>query len=124
MAQALVIDDDRVTRNMVKTLFQKVQFDVEECEDGVDGIQSLKKKKYDVITLDLHMPRLGGEQVMQIIHKRNEDIPVIVISGYLTKEKIQTLTALGVKSFISKPFDMKHFYHEVNKLCPLTSKEN
>ncbi len=122
MPRALIIDDDELFRNMVSTLFERLDFDIDEAEDGVDGIQALKKKKYDIVTLDINMPKLDGEQVMAILHKRNEEMPpIIVISGFLTKEKIVHLANLGVKGFLRKPFKMKSFFIEVNKVCPIKS---
>ncbi|MCP4726190.1 MAG: response regulator [bacterium] len=122
MPRALIIDDDELFRNMVSTLFERLDFVVDEAEDGVEGIQCLKKTKYDVVTLDINMPKLDGEQVMAILHKRNEEIPpVIVISGFLSKEKIVNLASLGAKGFLRKPFKMKSFFIEVNKVCPIKS---
>ncbi|MFC1564332.1 response regulator [candidate division KSB1 bacterium] len=123
MPKALIIDDDELFRNMLRTLFEKLDFSVDQSEDGVEGIQALKKKKYDVVTLDINMPKLDGEQVMQILNKRQEELPpIIVISGYLTKEKIVYLAKLGVKGFLQKPFKMKSFYIEINKVFPLDAR--
>jgi DNA-binding NtrC family response regulator len=119
MAQALIIEDDEATRIVLRKMLERVQIDVEEAVNGMDGLLALKRKKFDVVLLDVSMPKMNGEQVMNVLHKRNESHPIIVVSAYLTKERIMKLMQLGVKEFIHKPFNIDKFYQTINKFCPI-----
>jgi DNA-binding NtrC family response regulator len=119
MSQALIIEDDEATRIVLRKMLERVQIDVEEAVNGMDGLLALKRKKFDVVLLDVSMPKMNGEQVMNVLHKRNESHPIIVVSAYLTKERIMKLMQLGVKEFIHKPFNIDKFYQTINKFCPI-----
>ena len=119
MSQALIIEDDEATRIVLRKMLERVQIDVEEAVNGMDGLLALKRKKFDVVLLDVSMPKMIGEQVMNVLHKRNESHPIIVVSAYLTKERIMKLMQLGVKEFIHKPFNIDKFYQTINKFCPI-----
>ena len=123
MPTALIVEDDQSTRLLYRKILEKVQFKVYEAEDGVEGLQMLKKQKYDVIILDLHMPKMDGEQVMIVLNKLKESLPVIVVSAHLTKERILKLAKLGVKEFLPKPFDIRNFYQTVNRVYPIKVQE-
>ncbi|KPK88366.1 hypothetical protein AMJ80_11140 [bacterium SM23_31] len=123
MPIALIVEDDQSTRLLYRKILEKVQFKVYEAEDGVEGLQMLKKQKYDVIILDLHMPKMDGEQVMIVLNKRKESLPVIVVSAHLTKERILKMAKLGVKEFLQKPFEIRNFYQTVNRVYPIKVQE-
>ncbi len=124
MPKALVVDDDQSTRIAIRNILEKVKIDVDEAENGEEALQILKKKDYNVVLLDIHMPKLDGLQVMSILKKRNQSVPVIVVSAYLSKENIAKLSQLGVKDFLSKPFDLRTFYQAVNNVLPLSNSIN
>ena len=119
MPQALIIEDDESTRIVLRKMLERVKFEVEEAENGMDGLIVLKRKKFDVVLLDISMPKMNGEQVMNVLNKRNESHPIIVVSAYLTKERIVKLMQLGVKDFIQKPFNIEKFYQTINKFYPI-----
>ena len=124
MPYALVIEDDQPTRILIRRLLEKADFKIEEAEDGMEGLQVLKKRKFDVILLDLNMPKMDGEQVLSVLKKRNESLPVIVFSAYLTKERIIKLAKLGVKEFLPKPFDLRGLYQAVDRVYSIKTDQN
>jgi len=123
MKSALIIDDDVTTRIIIEDLLKKVSFEVEKAEDGWEGVKMAKNKKYDLIILDLRMPSLDGEQALTILNKMNKSYPVLIISSYLTKEKIIRLKKANAKGFLVKPIDERKFYNEVYRICPFDVPE-
>lgn len=99
----LIIDDSQISREILIDML-KDDYNVYEAEDGVEGIQLLEKKPnfFQLILLDLNMPRLDGHGVFRIMQERGwaKEIPVIMISA----ESGET-TKMGVADFLSKPFD-------------------
>ena len=124
MPNALIVDDDLSIRTTMRSILENVKFDVDEAENGEIALQILKRNKYNIVILDIHMPKMDGLQVMSVLKKRKQSIPVIVISANLSDENLEKLIQLGVKEFLSKPFDIKTLYQAVNKICPLEEKIN
>lgn len=119
MPTALIIDDDVGVRSLIKSFLERLKIDSEEASNGVDGIQKTKHNKYDIIFLDFKMPKLDGEQVLKVLRRRKHDIPVIIISGYLTKDDVARMSGLGVNGFLTKPVHFQRFCEEVNKVYPI-----
>lgn len=123
MKKALIIEDDPVSRQVISELLMKIDFNVEVAEDGYDGVRKANKLNYDLICLDVRMPGVDGEQVMSIMNRNKKgdssNLPVVVVSGYLTKNNVMKLQSLGVKSFVTKPVDIQKFYAAVNQACSL-----
>jgi len=119
---ALIIDDDATTRSAIKLMLVKLKFRVDEAADGIEGLHQIKKRNYDLVFLDIKMPKMNGEQVIKVLRKRSESCNILLISGYLTREHVVRFAQLGVKGFLTKPIDIDKFYAEVNKICPTNMK--
>ena len=124
MKIALIIDDSKVDRNAISDLLKRVNIKVDNAVDGSDGIKKVKKTAYDLIVLDLKMPGVDGEQVLRVIKKVKTSLPVLIVSGYLTKARFLRLQKLGVKKFLTKPIDINKFYNAVKQLCPMNNEQN
>ena len=106
----LVIDDNVNLVNMVTEYFSKtnnieVVFTAYNGEEGINVAQE-QKDKYDVMLLDLIMPKKDGMYVLQEMKKRGINKNVIVASSYNANEIIREVSELGVNYFILKPFDL------------------
>ena len=106
----LVIDDNVNLVNMVTEYFSKtnnieVVFTAYNGEEGINVAQE-QKDKYDVMLLDLIMPKKDGMYVLQEMKKRGINKNVIVATSYNANEIIREVSELGVNYFILKPFDL------------------
>ncbi len=119
MPKAIIVDDDDITRTAVRDLLQRVNFEVDSAEDGREGVRKIGRTKYDLILLDLKMSIIDGEQVLKIVTKVDETLPIVILSGYLTKAKILMLKRNGAKAFLTKPISINTFYHTINQVCPI-----
>ena len=90
--QALVVEDESVTRNLLRQLLINAGCDVDEATDGEDAIAKLTVKKYGVILLDIVLPKLSGTHVMDFLREEDPDSleRVIVVTG-LNVEEIRKL---------------------------------
>ena len=108
--KVLMVDDNVDLINMVKEYFKscsgiEVVF---EAYDGEEGIKLIEKEKdnYDVIILDLIMPKKDGMYVLEEMHNRNIDKKVIVASSFNASDVIRLVSEFGVGYFILKPFEL------------------
>ncbi len=102
----LIVDDEEGIRHLIYDIFLlSGDYYLKMVPDGYKAVEEIKKKEYDVITLDLKMPGMDGIEVLKIIKKEYEDIPVIIISGYSEYEGLkEVLTSYNNVFFLQKPF--------------------
>lgn len=105
----LVVDDEVMVRVVLRKILIKEGYKVLSARDGERAIKKIENEEFDLVLLDLKMPGIDGMETLEKIRKINKNIPVILISGYLTNEKVERATKLGISDYIEKPFNL----HEV-----------
>lgn len=108
--KVLMIDDNYELVNMVKEYFSSNEnIDVNLCaHNGIDGMKLIEEKQdeYDVIILDLIMPRKDGVSVLEDMRRLNINKKVVVLTSYNTHDMIKKVSELGIDYFILKPFEL------------------
>jgi DNA-binding NtrC family response regulator len=100
----LVVDDEPIVCHSVRRILSKQNCSVEEAFDVDIAYQKMKNNKYDLIFLDLKMPKKNGMDVLTSIKANYPDTPVIMITGYGSIDKAIEAAKLGAYQFIPKPF--------------------
>lgn len=100
----LVIDDEPIVCHSVRRILTKQNMSVDEVFDVDAALQKMKLNRYDLILLDLKMPKRSGIEVLQSIKSNWPEIPVIMISGYASIENAIEAINLGASDIIPKPF--------------------
>ena len=98
-----IVDDDLVIRQLVKTVFRNLKWDISLFENGQTFLETVKEKKYDLVFLDLMMPVLDGFSVLKYLQENDIKNPVIVLSALSKKETVLKAVNYGVKSYMIKP---------------------
>lgn len=106
MAKILVIDDERPIRNTLKEILEYEDYSVNTAPNGIEGLELLKKGKYDIILCDIKMPKMDGIEVLENIFKITNDTPVIMISGHGNVDTAVESIKKGAFDFIEKPLDL------------------
>lgn len=102
----LVVDDESSIRRTLREILEYEDFAVEEAVDGEEALRKAKASKYDLVLLDVKMPRLDGMDVLQKLSEDQPEVPVVMISGHGTIETAVEATKLGAFDFIEKPPDL------------------
>ena len=98
-----IVDDDLVIRQLVKTVFRNLKWDISLFENGQTFLDTVNEKKYDLVFLDLMMPVLDGFSVLKYLQENDIKNPVIVLSALSKKETVLKAVNYGVKSYMIKP---------------------
>ncbi|MCO6492432.1 MAG: sigma-54-dependent Fis family transcriptional regulator [Phaeodactylibacter sp.] len=106
MATILIVDDERSIRRTLRDILEFEKYQVDEAADGLECLAKLKKEKYDVIILDIKMPRMDGMEALERIQVLAPDVPVVMISGHATIDTAVEAVKKGAFDFISKPPDL------------------
>jgi len=108
--KVLMIDDNLELIKMVKEYFSDhASIDISlEAHDGVEGMKLIKENQndYDVVILDLIMPKKDGLSILQEMKELNIEKNVIVLTSYNASDMIRKVSELGIKYFILKPFEL------------------
>jgi len=106
MAHVLIIDDEKAIRKTIREILEYENYKVSEAENGIDGLNRMKEETYDLVLLDIKMPKMDGMEVLDEIMKSHADVPVIMISGHATVDIAVDAVKKGAFDFISKPPDL------------------
>ncbi|MCO6462279.1 MAG: sigma-54-dependent Fis family transcriptional regulator [Saprospiraceae bacterium] len=106
MASILLVDDESSIRRTLKEILSFEKYDVLEACDGMEAIEKVKKSKFDVILLDIKMPRMDGQEAFEKINELAPDTPVIMISGHANIDTAVDAVKKGAFDFVSKPPDL------------------
>jgi CheY-like chemotaxis protein len=110
----LVVDDEENIRFALNRWFEMSGFDVDTAEDGVVAVEKCRAKQYDVITMDLVMPKMDGTTAIGAIRKLNPDIPILVLSGF--PDRAADSPCVGATKILAKPMLLSELEREVRAL--------
>ena len=115
MSKILIIEDEAsIRRVLVKILSEEsVTYQVEEAEDGVQGLEKIKNTDYDLVLCDIKMPKMDGEELLEAVKKIKPEIPIVMISGHGDMETAINTMRLGAFDYISKPPDLNRLLNTV-----------
>ncbi len=112
-SRVLVVDDDAAIRTMMERVLQHEHFHVECASDGFEAIEKLSRKDYDVIILDMTMPRLNGADVLRHLEHGNAPIERNVILMTANVPPPELASAPPVAGVLTKPFDIRRLVEEI-----------
>src|SRR5690606_38727033 len=108
MSKILVIEDESsIRRVLVKMLAEENEaYQVQEAEDGLIGLETIKKEDFDLVLCDIKMPKMDGVEVLEAARKIKPEIPFIMISGHGDLDTAVDTMRKGAFDYISKPPDL------------------
>jgi two-component system chemotaxis response regulator CheY len=105
--KALIVDNDRISRAVIKRLLSHLNVEVAEADNGLAALQQLELVDPDFLVLDIEMPILSGLEALSAIRQSplRADVPVICVSASSTKEHVTSMLGLGVADYMLKPIN-------------------
>ena len=114
----LVVDDEAAISRMLKDALGLFKHDhackIETAADGIDALAALKRQPYDLILLDMYMPRMSGLQLLEEMRRLNVQTPVLMLTGNDDARTAADALSSGIFAYIPKPFDLQHLEHLVS----------
>lgn len=106
MPRILIVDDEGYNRRTLSDILSMEKYKVDTAENGTDCLNAVEKCKYDVILLDIKMPKPDGMEVLEILSDKHPNIPVIMISGHGNIDTAVDAVKKGAFDYIAKPPDL------------------
>jgi len=116
MKKILVVEDDKALIRGLTENLQRENFEVAAAENGEQGYELARKGKYDLLILDLLLPKLGGLEVCRQLRADKMQIPILMLTG--KKEEVDKVLGLeiGADDYLTKPFGMRELIARVKAL--------
>lgn len=106
MARILIVDDESAIRRTLKDILEFEKYVVDEAADGMECLVKIKQNQYDVVILDIKMPKMDGMETLDRIQELQPELPVVMISGHATIDTAVEAVKKGAFDFVSKPPDL------------------
>jgi len=118
--RVLVVDDEESLRFLLASELQAESFEVQTAGDGEEAIELIRRKiekgeKFDVVLLDIRMPKADGWEVLKFIKSSVPETRVIMLTAYADVKNAIEALRLGASDFVSKPYDLDDILTSINR---------
>ena len=113
MAKILIVDDEKMICEAFQDVLQEDNHEVDIALDGIEALKMVDDKTYDLIFLDVLMPRMEGREVFEAVRKKH-NIPIAFMSGYMPRHKEKEVLKLGAVACLRKPIDLREVKRLIN----------
>lgn len=119
IGRVLVVDDSEVIRDLIAVNLQLEGLEVMTCADGEEALAMVAKRRPDVITLDVVMPRLGGFETAERLRADPDtaQIPLVIVTGRASTADLARAEAVGADGYLTKPFEPAELVTLVSRLA-------
>jgi len=117
MKKILIVEDNPMNMELILDLLEFYGHNVTEAEDGIKALERLAEERFDIILLDMQLPKMDGLEVLERI-KMNPStacIPVIAVTAHAMKGSEEHFIEMGCVDYISKPIDINKFRKLIDK---------
>jgi signal transduction histidine kinase/CheY-like chemotaxis protein len=111
----LVIEDDELSRELLKKALSMNGHQIEEVPEGAEGLSKFKADNFDLVITDLSMPGISGWEVAKGVKEKNPRVPVILLSGWAILQDEEELKKAGVDFVLSKPCSIDELHRTVDE---------
>jgi len=113
--KVLLVEDNKINQIVALQNLKKFGLDVDIAEDGFEAVQKVEAKQYDIIFMDLQMPKMDGFEATKHIRKFNQEIPIIALSAAVQKSDRERSENTGMNEHLEKPIDIEKLKNVIKK---------
>ncbi|MCA9971177.1 MAG: response regulator [Anaerolineales bacterium] len=119
----MIVDDEEMTRNLLRLMLTPAGYTVVEAEDGVDAMEKIAARPPDIVLLDVMMPRMDGIEVCRAVRRQPETaaLPIIMVSAKTSHQAVEEGLAAGANKYLSKPIARKHLLAVLDEVLQPTN---
>jgi len=114
----LVVEDNKINRTVAKGLLEKMGHSVELANDGQEGVEAVLEKSYDLILMDIHMPRLNGLEATKKIRgmedQEKSNVPILALTADVMQDSIEEYAKHGMQGYVAKPVRREALLNALN----------
>lgn len=120
--RVLVVEDDDNARQILSLLLLQARYNVHEVRDGVEALNELKKRRYDIVVTDYSLPRLNGLDLLLLSRVVRPGTPLVIVSGHQTG-LAEIALQRGAYAWIRKPYDCDQLLQTIDSATRQSSAD-
>jgi two-component system copper resistance phosphate regulon response regulator CusR len=117
----LIVEDDAALGRFLTRELTLKEFTVEVCQDGEEGLSKLIDGAYDLVLLDMNLPKIDGMDLLRDIHRAHPQMPILVLTARNTTESLVQALELGAQDYLIKPFSLLELMARIKTLLRRTA---
>lgn len=111
-----LLEDDRMLSDAISEFLIGMGHSLSKAYDGIDALEQVKAEKFDLLVLDINVPKLDGLDLLEELHKQKIRVPAVYISALIDIEEISRAYDLGCYDYLKKPFHLKELALRIDKV--------
>ncbi|MEO9968376.1 MAG: ATP-binding protein [Hyphomonadaceae bacterium] len=118
-SKVLIVDDNLVNRQVVRSFVKAYGFQTVEAVDGIDAVEKASAEQFDLILMDIHMPRLDGVKAAQKIRESsqgNKNIPMIALTADAMSGDKEKYLEMGMNGYVAKPINERELISQIGQV--------
>jgi len=123
-ARVLVAEDNVSNQMLVKIILEKMGMEVTLVADGEEAVDLLASETFDIILMDIQMPKMNGYEATRLLRQKGIGIPIIALTANVMKGDEQKCLDAGCDGYLSKPLQKKQFCEMLSKYLATIEKDN
>jgi len=120
----LLAEDDENLGSLLREYMNAKNFDTELCIDGEEAIKTFNAKQFDLLILDVMMPKKDGFTVAKEVRQINQEIPIIFLTAKSLKEDVLEGFSIGADDYMTKPFSMEELIFRIEAIMKRTRRDH
>ena len=120
-ARILLVDDEEVVIKSYRRILEEQKYQIDAQMDGGSALRAIGESPYDLIIVDLMMPKMNGMEVLRRVKETHPEIKVIMVTGMAQEETQEQAMSLGAFHYLPKPFDPDLFSQLVQRALTNTN---
>lgn len=113
----LLVDDSLDNQLLISQILKLLGADVEIANDGLEGVEKALARTYDIVLMDLQMPRLGGVEATRILREKGYKHPIVALTAHALKEDRQKCLSVGCTDYLTKPIQRAHLVQVLERVA-------
>ncbi|QEP40944.1 two-component system response regulator [Arcobacter porcinus] len=110
-----MLEDDYLYKESIKEFLEELEFEVDDFEDGEKALNAIFDTKYDLLLLDIRVPKIDGFSIVKYVREASIDTPIIILTSLTDINDLSHGYTLGCNDYIRKPFDMIELKHRIEQ---------
>ncbi|MBB2144692.1 response regulator [Pedobacter sp. LMG 31464] len=111
----LIVEDEPISVLVIERILKPFQFELVVAIDGLDAVEKFKAEAFDLVIMDLYMPKMDGFEASKIIRSLSKTVPIIVISTAIVNEE-ELKRDIGIDYLLAKPLNVEKFKDFIHML--------
>ncbi len=113
----LLVDDEQLILETMSSALNALGLEVTTAGDGLEALARFQEGlRFDLVLMDLTMPRLDGREAFQAMHSLDASIPIVLSSGFTESDSLKTLSGIGPAAFIQKPYQLDELHRVLQRV--------